>query len=151
MTLHAGANSAVQKVLDDLVADGREIGVQVAAYLKGEMIVDAWAGMADPGTGRPVDGDTLFNVFSVTKAVAATALHLQAERGLVDYDSPVARYWPEYGAQGRCRIAPARRKCPPVSHRCRSATGMPPPPASLRWSLCSPWDNPPTRLSRSAG
>jgi hypothetical protein len=55
MTLHAGANSAVQKVLEDLIAHGREIGVEVAAYLKGEMIVAAWAGMADPGSGRPVD------------------------------------------------------------------------------------------------
>ena len=117
MSLHAHANSAVQKV-EDLIADGREIGVQVAAFLKGEMIVDAWAGMADPGSGRPVDGDTLFNVFSVTRAVAATAPHVQAERGLVDYNSPVAQNWPEYGAHG---LLPSLRACtsPVRRHRMR--------------------------------
>jgi hypothetical protein len=50
MTLDKTATSAVQRVLDDLVASGREIGVQVAAYLHNELIVDAWAGMA-PAAG----------------------------------------------------------------------------------------------------
>jgi len=40
-------------------------------------------------------------VFSVTKAVTATALHIQAERGLIDYDKPIAHYWPEFAAQGK--------------------------------------------------
>ncbi|MDB6103155.1 MAG: beta-lactamase, partial [Gammaproteobacteria bacterium] len=48
-----------------------------------------------------MDGDTLFNVYSVTKAVAAVALHIQADRGLIDYTAPVTRYWPEYGAHGK--------------------------------------------------
>lgn len=92
---------AVQALLDWLVAEGREIGVQVAAWHGERQIVDAWAGVADPGTGRPVDADTLFNVFSVSKAVTAVALHIQAERGLVDYDAPVARYWPEFAQAGK--------------------------------------------------
>jgi CubicO group peptidase (beta-lactamase class C family) len=75
----------------------------VAAYRGGELAVDTWAGLADPTTARKVDGDTLFNVYSVTKAVAATALHVQADRGLIDYDAPVARYWPDYGAHGKAR------------------------------------------------
>jgi CubicO group peptidase (beta-lactamase class C family) len=65
------------------------------------LVIDTWGGLADEATGRPVDGDTLFNVYSVTKAVAATALHIQADRGLIDYESPVVRYWPEYGAHGK--------------------------------------------------
>lgn len=101
MTINRVANAAVQRVLDDLILQDKEVGVQVAAYHHGDLIVDAWAGLADPVSGRRVDGETLFNVYSVTKAVAATALHVQAERGLVDYDSPVARYWPEYGANGK--------------------------------------------------
>src|SRR5674476_767757 len=52
-------------------------------------------------TGRPVDPDTLFHVFSVTKGVLVTALHIQAERGLIDLDDPVVRHWPEYGANGK--------------------------------------------------
>jgi CubicO group peptidase (beta-lactamase class C family) len=77
------ANAAVAATLDALVRDGVETGVQVAAFLDGELVVDAWSGLADPSTGAKVDGDTLFNVFSVTKAIAATALHLQAELGPV--------------------------------------------------------------------
>src|SRR3546814_13345763 len=52
-------------------------------------------------SGRKVDGDTLFNVFSVTKAVASTAVHVQAEKGLLDYDRPIADYWPAFGRNGK--------------------------------------------------
>ncbi len=56
-------NARVQAVLDDLIARDLERGLQVAAYLDGQILVDAWAGVADPATGRPVDGQTLFCVF----------------------------------------------------------------------------------------
>jgi CubicO group peptidase (beta-lactamase class C family) len=95
------ANAAVQQAIEAAIASGREIGVQVAAYHRGRLVVDAWGGVADPATGRRVDGDTLFNVYSVTKAVAATAVHILVDRGQLDYDAPVASYWPEYGA--RCK------------------------------------------------
>jgi CubicO group peptidase (beta-lactamase class C family) len=95
------ANDIVKSAILDVIGEGREVGVQVAAYHHGKLAVDAWAGLADEGTGRPVDGDTLFNVYSVTKAVAATALHIQADRNLIDYEAPVVRYWPEYGAHGK--------------------------------------------------
>jgi len=99
--LNGNVNAAVQAVLEKLVADGCEIGIQVAAYHGDHLVVDAWAGIADPATGRMVDGDTLFNVFSVSKAVTATAVHLQAERGLIDYDAPLRTYWPEFNGAGR--------------------------------------------------
>src|SRR5262245_63540829 len=95
------ANRIVQRAVDAAIRDGGEIGLQVAAYVNGELVVDAWAGLADETTGRRVDGDTLFPVFSVTKAVTAVALHLQAERDLVDYAMPIAYYWPEFGAHGK--------------------------------------------------
>ena len=46
----------------------------MAAYENGELVVDVWGGLADETTGRQVDGDTLFPVFSVTKAVTAGTL-----------------------------------------------------------------------------
>jgi CubicO group peptidase (beta-lactamase class C family) len=95
------AGYVVKQAIDEAVARGVETGVQVAAYLKGELVVDTWGGVADEVTGREVDGGTLFNVYSVTKAVAAVALHIQADRGLIEYTAPVARYWPEYGANGK--------------------------------------------------
>jgi CubicO group peptidase (beta-lactamase class C family) len=57
---HSLASAQVKQVLESLVAEGPEIGLQVAAYLDGHLVVDAWAGLADPAQARPVDGDTLF-------------------------------------------------------------------------------------------
>ncbi|WP_141576602.1 serine hydrolase [Actinomadura sp. WMMA1423] len=99
-----GAAPAWDPRIADALDRARELGeegLQIAAYLDGELIVDAWAGSADPDTGRDVDGSTLFNVFSVTKAVTATALHILAARGLVEYNSPVGRYWPEFARNGK--------------------------------------------------
>lgn len=95
------ANAIVQQAIANAVRAGSEIGVQVAAYLGGKLVIDTWGGLADETTGRQVDGETLFNTYSVTKAVAATALHIQADRGHIAYDAPVASYWPEYAAHGK--------------------------------------------------
>lgn len=78
----------VQALLDQLVARDVERGLQLAVYHQGELIIDAWAGVADPASGRLVDGETLFLVWSAGKGVAATVIHLLVERGIVDYDTP---------------------------------------------------------------
>ena len=90
-----------QQAIDTAIRDHGEVGLQVAVYHENNLVVDAWGGIADETTGRTVDGDTLFPVFSVVKAVTATALHIQAERGLIAYDQPIARYWPEFAAHGK--------------------------------------------------
>jgi len=64
----ANANNLVQKAVNAAIREGGEIGLQVAAYVDGELVVDVWGGLADETTGRTVEGDTLFPVFSVTKA-----------------------------------------------------------------------------------
>ena len=97
----ATKNNVVQEAIDVAIGERGEIGIQVAAYLDSELVIDQWGGLADETTGREVDGDTLFQVFSNVKAVTATALHIQAERGLVDYYQPVAKYWPEFGKHGK--------------------------------------------------
>ena len=75
--------------------------MQVAAYLDGELVIDAWAGMADPAAGRPVDGDTLFMLSSTTKGVTATCMHLCVEKHGLSYDLPIVEVWPEFGAHGK--------------------------------------------------
>jgi CubicO group peptidase (beta-lactamase class C family) len=101
VTVDRLANDRVRRSLEQAIAEKGEIGIQVAAYLHGALVIDCWAGLADRDTGREVDGRTLFNVFSVSKAVVSTAIHVQAERGLVEYEAPVAAYWPEFGACGK--------------------------------------------------
>ena len=119
-------------VIAHLIEEGREIGVQVAAYLDGKLVVDSWGGIADPASERVVDGDTLFNMFSVTKPLAATALHIQVARGLVDYDAPVVDYWPEYGANDK--EGTTVRDI--LTHR----AGIPQMPAGVTPELMCDWD-----------
>src|SRR5215207_4632805 len=94
-------SSQVRELLEELVASTDEIGLQAAAYVDGQLVVDAWAGLADPGTARPVTGETLFLLSSCSKGVAATCLHLLVERGQLAYDDPICRYWPELAARGK--------------------------------------------------
>ena len=97
------ANKVVREALEGAIRDSGEIGLQVAAYLDGELAVDVWSGLADETTGWAVDENTIFPTFSMAKPVTSVALHIQAEQGLVDYDTPVAHYWPEFGAHGKDR------------------------------------------------
>jgi CubicO group peptidase (beta-lactamase class C family) len=97
----ADANGKVRRFLEEIVASGAELGLQVAAYHKGKLVIDACAGVADPATGRKVESDTLFTVFSTTKGIIYGAIHLLAERGKLSYDEPVSRWWPEFGARGK--------------------------------------------------
>jgi CubicO group peptidase (beta-lactamase class C family) len=78
-----------------------ETGIAVAAYHRGKLLVDAWAGITDLETKRPVDAQTLFPIFSVTKGITAIAVHIQADRGLIDVNKPVATYWPEFAQNGK--------------------------------------------------
>ncbi|MBI3329675.1 MAG: beta-lactamase family protein [Nitrospinae bacterium] len=128
----ANTNRVVREAVDAAIREGGEIGLQVAAYVDGEPVVDVWGGLADETTGQKVNGDTLFPVFSVTKAVTATALHIQAERGLVDYDTPIAHYWPEFGAQGKDKGTVRDA----LTHR----IGIPQMPAGVTPELMCDWD-----------
>lgn len=73
-------------------------------FLNNELLIDAFAGIANPKTGQLVDANTLFFPFSVTKAVTITALHLQAERGFLNYDTPVEAHWPEFASNSKDKI-----------------------------------------------
>src|SRR5215203_1852026 len=97
-------NDTIQHLLDSFVTSGAESGVQVAAYYQGNLVVDAWAGVQDVTSQQPVDGNTLFLLFSCSKGVTATIMHLLAERGLIDYDAPIAHYWPEFGQNGKAQV-----------------------------------------------
>ncbi|WP_306213035.1 serine hydrolase domain-containing protein [Actinoplanes sp. RD1] len=96
MTSWMNLQAAVQRQIDSLVFAGREIGVQVAAYLDGELIVNATSGLADESTGTRVTPDTPFFSFSTGKGLTATAVHVLAEKGKIDYDLRIADVWPEY-------------------------------------------------------
>ena len=82
-------------------ATGREVGASFAATVDGEPVVDLWGGFADAARARPWERDTIVNVFSTTKAMTALSAHLLVDRGLLDLNAPVARYWPEFARAGK--------------------------------------------------
>ena len=81
-------------------ASGDEVGASVCVTRAGRTVVDLWAGDADT-QGRPWAEDTIVNVWSTTKTMAATCVLMLADRGEVDLDAPVATYWPEFAANGK--------------------------------------------------
>jgi CubicO group peptidase (beta-lactamase class C family) len=77
-----------------------ELGASVAVTVGGQSVVDLWAGAANPA-GDPWLEDTIVNVYSTTKTMAGLCVLMCADRGLVDFDAPVAEYWPEFAANGK--------------------------------------------------
>ncbi|MBD3143711.1 serine hydrolase domain-containing protein [Microbispora bryophytorum] len=98
-------------------------GAALAVYAGGRMVVDLWQGTADPDGVRRWRRDTVVNVFSVSKGVLATLAHLYVQRGLLDLDAPVARYWPGFATATtiadllahRSGLPAVRRELPPGS------------------------------------
>ncbi|HET7251490.1 MAG TPA: serine hydrolase domain-containing protein [Gemmatimonadales bacterium] len=85
-------------------AERGEIGAAVAAYWRGEKVVDLWGGRRTPTGEEPWNEDTMVVVNSTTKGLAAMTLAVANARGWLDYDAPVARYWPEFAQNGKATV-----------------------------------------------
>src|SRR5262245_30040049 len=102
--LHGSCDPAFTAVCDAFAAgfDERgELGAAVAVWHDGRLAVDLWAGLADPVAGVPWRESTIAHVYSVSKPLVAACAWLLVERGELELDAPVARYWPEYAAAGK--------------------------------------------------
>jgi len=89
-------------------AAGLDVGACFAVVRDGRLVVDLWGGHADEARTRPIDRDTLINIWSVSKGVTATCIALLVEQGKLDYEEKVARYWPEFGANGKDQVTLAQ-------------------------------------------
>lgn len=85
-------------------AGGREVGAAVSVYRDGVKVGDLWGGYRDGVTMACWQRDTMVNVFSTTKGVAALAVALAVSRGLFGYDDKVADHWPEFAQAGKGEI-----------------------------------------------
>ena len=92
---------AVREAFAQNLARDLEHGASVAVAVDGRPVVDLWGGFADAARTRPWERDTLVNVYSTTKGLTALCAHLLVERGALDVDAPVARYWPEFAQAGK--------------------------------------------------
>lgn len=95
------AFSALAELLGKLAEDGSEIGASVSVWHGSENLVEIWAGYADPGKTQPWNQNTIANVWSCTKTICALAILMLHDRGLLSVFDPVAKYWPEFAANGK--------------------------------------------------
>ncbi|MCX5347157.1 beta-lactamase family protein [Streptomyces sp. RLB3-17] len=93
--------AAVRTAFEENFRDRDELGAAVTVTLDGESVVDLWGGWADAARTRPWERETLVNVWSTSKGPTALCAHILADRGLLDFDAPVAAYWPEFAAAGK--------------------------------------------------
>jgi CubicO group peptidase (beta-lactamase class C family) len=91
----------VREVFERNFAEHGELGAAFAAVRDGEPVVDLWGGVADRASGRPWAEDSIVTIFSGTKGFVAVCMLLLLERGELELDAPVARYWPEFAQAGK--------------------------------------------------
>ena len=92
-----GLRDALARNLDS----GEELGASLVLDIDGEIVVDLWGGFCDEARTVPWSEQTITNVWSSTKTVTSLAALMLVDRGELDVDAPVARYWPEFAAQGK--------------------------------------------------
>jgi len=93
--------ASLRDIFEQSFASGEELGAAIAFTLDGEPVVDLWGGHRDEAKTIPWTRDTLVNTYSTTKGMTAICANQLVERGLLDLDAPVAKYWPEFAAQGK--------------------------------------------------
>src|SRR5215469_6985401 len=107
LVLDGDCDRAFEKVREAFISNfenGLESGAAVTVYCRGKLVVDLAAGVRDRSTGVPYSRDTLQPVFSATKGITALAANMLADRGQLDFDIPVAFYWPEFAQAGKSEI-----------------------------------------------
>jgi CubicO group peptidase (beta-lactamase class C family) len=124
--------AAVRDAFAENFTERGELGAAVAIAVEGTPVVDIWGGWADDACTRPWERDTLVDVFSVGKAMAALCLLICVERGHVDLDAPVSSCWPEFAAAGKGDVSVRTL----LSHR----AGLPALRRSLEESAIYDWN-----------
>ena len=123
LSAESPASTKVRTVLESLVRDTPEIGLQVAAYLDGKLVVDAWAGLADQATERARRRRHAVHAVVDHQGVTATCMHVLVEQHKLDYDMPIVNFGPSSAPTARRprRCAMSWRIGPAFPRR-RSAT-----------------------------
>ena len=106
----------VRDAFRENLESGADVGASCCVTVEGETVADLWGGFADAARTRPWERNTIANVFSTTKTMTALTALLLADRGELDFDAPVAKYWPEFAASGKEHVK--------VSHLMSHSSGL---------------------------
>lgn len=145
----------VHDALAKSIEAGEEIGASLCVNMDGENVIDLWGGWRDKDHSAKWTEDTIVAVFSATKTVTSLAVLMLVDRGQLDLNAPVAKYWPEFAQNGKEHVL--------VRHLLSHTAGLPAwePPFSMaeamdvaastaRLAAQAPWWEPGTRGSYHA-
>ena len=93
----------VQEAFEANFDSGEELGASAAVTVDGQPVVDLWAGSKNLA-GEPWQENTIVNVYSTTKTMASICMLMLADRNLIEFSDPVAKYWPEFAANGKDEV-----------------------------------------------
>ena len=96
--------SSARELFENNLISGFERGAAITVEIEGETVVDLWGGTDSKEQNTTWQEDTIVNVFSTTKGMAAVCLLQLIEEGKVNLDDPVAKYWPEFAQEGKDKI-----------------------------------------------
>ncbi len=133
---------AVAEALSEKISTGGELGAAIGIDIDGESVVDIWGGFADRAKTVEWGEDTIVNLFSSTKTVTALAALILVDRGQLDVFAPVAKYWPEFAANGKQDIE--------VRHILAHTSGVPGWDAPFTIEDTYDWERSTSQLARQA-
>ena len=122
----------VEEIFQQQIEEGRHPGATLAVYRYGQLVLDLQGGSADVEAGVPVTPETMFVLYSSTKPLTATCLHLLWERGKFAWDDSVSEYWPEFARNGKDEVT--------VRQILTHQGGFPDTPSHMTWDKWSDWD-----------
>ena len=131
VSLTDAGRARITEVFNRHLGEGLHPGAGLAVYIGGHLALDMVGGVMSDRHPEPVCGNTLFRVFSCSKPVAAAALWVLKDQGELEWDDPVARHWPEFGANGKKGVTIEQV----LTHR----AGLPNAPAGLGWFDFADW------------
>ena len=122
----------VEELFNRQIETGGHPGAALAVYRHGLPVLDLYGGLADRETGKPITEDSIFVLFSSTKAVTASCLHILWERGQLNWDDTVASHWPGFAQKGKEEVT--------IRHVMTHQSGFPDTPSHMTWDRWHDWD-----------
>ncbi|HEY1294210.1 MAG TPA: serine hydrolase domain-containing protein [Chloroflexota bacterium] len=133
---------AVRDGFEAILDNGKDYGASVAVFIDGKPEVDLYGGYIDEARTRLWQPDTIVNTFSTTKTMTALSMLILADRGELDLNAPVAKYWPEFAANGKADVL--------VRHVLSHSAGLPGWTEPMTVADICDWDKATTTLARQA-